>query len=213
MDASCVAATVAHAGAVSPCPPPPPPVFDPPECPRVTNVSVAGSRMYPNCYNGNCAGWGIAKVTDWREKSTSSLGLTSYGNNPFMQLDLGRLRSDILQVRLVARADAALYQSQKLNVYLSATTDFVGANSMLCDDNIMFEYVGDDYIALCPVNFTARFVTVMKNGTNVVLSLQEVQPMVDSKWLVQPDLATPHRDNTVLCLHAWRQADFAAWKS
>ena len=158
-------------------------MFDPPECPRVTNVSVAGSRMYPNCYNGNCAGWGIAKVVDGREKSTSSLGLTSYGNNPYMQLDLGRPRSDILQVRLVARADAALYQSQNLEVYLSTTTNFLGASSTKCESGITFEYLGDDYTVLCPVNFTARFVTVLRNATNVVLSLQEVQPMVDGKWL------------------------------
>jgi hypothetical protein len=140
--------------------------------------------MSPSCYNGNCNAWGIAKVTDGREKSTSSLGHTSYGTNPFMQLDLGKLRSDILQVRLVARADGSAYltQSQKLNVYLSATTDFRGANSTLCDDNITFEFAGDDFIALCPVNFTARYVTVMKNGTSY-FSLQEVQPMVDGKWL------------------------------
>ena len=166
--------------AVSPCPPPPPPVFDPPECPRVTNVSVAGSRMWPNCYGGWCNSWGIRKVVDGREKSTSSLGITSSATNPYMQLDLGSLRSDILQVRLVARADTALYQSQRVNVYISATTDFRGINSTLCDDNITFDFLGDDYIALCPVNFTARYVTVQKNGTGY-FALQEVQPMVDSK--------------------------------
>ena len=166
--------------AVSPCPPPPPPVFDPPECPRITNVSVAGSRMWPNCYGGNCFGWGIRKVVDGRAQSTSSLGLTSYGTDPYMQLDLGSLRSDILQVRLVARADGALHQSQNVYVYLSATPDFRGVNSTLCEANITFERVGDDYTALCPVNFTARYVTVQKNGTNY-FSLQEVQPMIDGK--------------------------------
>jgi hypothetical protein len=121
-------------------------------------------------------------VVDGREKSTSSLGHTSHGTNPYMQLDLGSLRSDILQVRLVARADGSAYtsQSQKLNVYLSATPDFRGANSTLCDDYITFEFAGDDFIALCPVNFAARYVTVMKNGTGY-FSLQEVQPMVDGE--------------------------------
>jgi hypothetical protein len=179
--------------AETPCPPAPPPVYDMPECPRVTNVSVSGSRMYPSCLGGNCNAWGVVKLVDGREKSTSSLGHTSWATNPYMQLDLGSLRNDILQVRLVARADAALYQSNKVNVYISTTKDFRGVGSTLCDDDITFEYLGDDYIALCPVNFTARYVTVMKNGTNVVLSLQEVQPMVDGELCVGVEMTTSRR--------------------
>ena len=168
--------------------------------------------MFPSCAGGNCNVWGIGKVVDGREKSTSSLGITSYGTNPYMQLDLGRLRSDILQVRLVARADAGLSQSQYLNVYLSATTDFRGVNSTLCDDNITFDVLGDDYIALCPVNFTARYVTVMKNGTNY-LSLQEVQPMVDGEcWVLgrcwQQQAGTLITQCTAQ--HLWLPADKAA---
>ena len=167
--------------AVSPCPPPPPPVFDPPECPRVVNVSVAGSRMWPTCLGGNCAFWGVSKLVDGRERSINSLGITHWATNPYVQLDLGTLRRDILTVRLVSRADTALQQSQNLNVYLSATTDFLGANSTLCEANVTFNGLGTEEIVLCPVNFNARYVTVLKNGTNY-LSLQEVQPMVDSKY-------------------------------
>ena len=139
--------------------------------------------MVPNCYGGNCAAWGVAKAVDGREKSTSSLAIVQYATNPYMQLDLGSLRSDILQVRLVSRADGWLAQSQNLNVYISTTTNYLGAGSTLCQANVTFDFLGDDAIALCPVNFTARYVTVWKNGTNY-LSLQEVQPMVDSKCVL-----------------------------
>ena len=134
--------------------------------------------MYPNCYGGYCPSWGVSKLVDGREKSTSSLGIVQYATNPYVQLDLGSLRTDILQVRIVSRADTALAQSQNLNVYISATTNFMGANSTLCQVNITFDFPGDDAIALCPVNFPARYVTVLKNGTNY-LSLQEIQPMID----------------------------------
>jgi hypothetical protein len=132
-----------------------------------------------------------------------------------MQLDLGSLRSDILQVRLVARADSTYYQSQsqKLNVYLSATPDFRVANSTLCDDYITFEFAGDDFIALCPVNFTARYVTVMKNGTGY-FSLQEVQPMVEGECWVQPVGGSSKHMLIMHCTtqHLWPPADRAAAK-
>jgi hypothetical protein len=145
-------------------------------------MSVAGSRMYPNCYNSNCDAWGVGKVVDGGEKRWTSLGLTSLGTNPYMQLDLGSLRSDIQQVRLVSRATVGyLAQSQNVSVHLSSTTDFLGAGSTQCDSNVTFESSGDDAIVLCPANFTARYVTVMKKGTDY-LSLQEVQPMYDGEY-------------------------------
>ena len=67
-------------------------------CPRATNVSVAGSRMSPSCYGGNCAAWGISKVIDGGWYSSRSLGIVSYSLNPSMQLDLGSTRTDIAGV-------------------------------------------------------------------------------------------------------------------
>ena len=155
-------------------------MFDPPECPRAANVSIAGSRMVPSCNGNDCTNWGVSKLVDGREKSVYSLGIVQYAVNPYVQLDLGLLRSDILSVRIVARADAALSQSQNLNVYLSATTDFMGANSTLCQAGLTFVGLGSETSALCPVSFKARYVTVWKNGTDY-LSLQEVQALVDGE--------------------------------
>ena len=81
-------------------------------------------------------------------------------------------------VRLVSRADCCLYQSQKLYVYLSPQTTFRGAGSVLCKGNITFTRAGQSMDVLCPLNTTARFVTVQLNGTNY-LSLNEFVPLID----------------------------------
>lgn len=145
------------------------------------NVSVNGSSMVPSCYGGGkCDSWGVSKMVDGRERSIYSLGIVDYATNPYVQLDLGVLRKDVRAVRLVARADSLLSQSQNLSVYLSATTDYLAASSTLCAANITFGALGADASALCPFNFTARYVTVWKNGTDF-LSLQEVQPLMDGE--------------------------------
>ena len=138
--------------------------------------------MYPNCAGGNCEYYGISKLVDGKESGTRTLGHTSYGTSPYMQLDLGYPRSDVLAVRLVARSDTALYQSQYLNVYMSNTTSFQGTNGTLCEANVTFDFLGEDTLAMCPVNVTARYITVWKNATSY-LALQEVQPLVDGEWL------------------------------
>ena len=51
--------------------------------------------MSPGCNNKECGTWGIAKLLDGKKTSTRSLAITSYGAKPFIQLDLGSLRTDI----------------------------------------------------------------------------------------------------------------------
>ena len=69
-----------------------------------------------------------------------SLAITQYATNPYMQLDLNTSRSDIASIRIVARADCCLSQSQNLNVYLSPTTNFMAGT--LCRAGIVYGAVG-----------------------------------------------------------------------
>lgn len=131
--------------------------------------------MWPSIYGGDPY-WGPAKLYDGMERGIGSLTIVSYAAYPYVQLDLGEQRSDITAIRIVARADASLGQSQNLNVYLSADTNFTAGT--LCGAAVTFASLGELITVLCPVGVTAQYVYVQMNGTNY-LSLQEVTPLYD----------------------------------
>lgn len=139
--------------------------------------------MSPGCFAGDCFNWGAHKAIDTREKSLNGLAHTSWADFPYIQVDLGYVRNDIMAVRLVSRADGWLIESQHVNVYLSNTTSWTSTGS-LCQSNVTFTNLGESVIVLCPVNSTGRYVTVWLNtteaahvGVNKYLSLQEIVPL------------------------------------
>ncbi len=164
---------------------PPPPAFDVPECP--VPVPVVSGSMSPACYGNDCAYWGPQKAYDLNLRSFRSLAIVQYSTYPHMQFDFNDTRTDITAVRITARADCCVDQSQNLNVYLSNTTKFwdpisglTSLGSMLCSAGVRFNRLGETATVLCPVNTPARYLTVVMNGTNY-LSLQEVTALYDGK--------------------------------
>ena len=181
----------------SPCPPPPPPVFDPPDCPVPAPVT-GGTFSSAGCFVDNCATWGPAKALDGRTKSLQSLAIVKRSVNPWMQFDLGSIRTDISMVRIVGRADwygeppslgsTSLTQQSNLSVWLSPTTAFTSGT--LCAENLSPSGIGETLNVLCPVNASARYVTVQMNTTGKLssgvtgvefLSLQEVTPQYEGE--------------------------------
>ena len=116
-----------------------------------------------------------------------------------MQFDLGSERTDISVVRVVGRADqyadlssTSLSQQSNLSVWLSPTTAF--QSGTLCASNLSPSVIGETLTVLCPVNASARYVTVWMNTTGRAalaygglyagkdfLSLQEVTPVYDGE--------------------------------
>lgn len=136
------------------------------------------------------ASWGIAKAYDSKTQSLKVLAVTSGGPFPYMQLDLGAAAPSITAVRIVARGDNAQYlvQSQNLNVYLSATTNWnSSSDATLCVANLTFNAIGEVATVLCPfVATTTRFVTVVMDSainpqTVSYLALHEITPLYDSE--------------------------------
>ena len=144
--------------------------------------------MFPGCFINDCNSWGIQKVYDGKTKGLTTLAHTSWGANLYYQLDLGTSAPEIMAVRLVARGDGWLHESQYLNVYVSATTNWTASTASLCAANVVPAALGDTVTVLCPVGFTwrVRYVTVWMNATanplfNHYLSLQEVTPLYDGE--------------------------------
>jgi hypothetical protein len=112
-----------------------------------------------------------------------------------MQFDLGSTRTDISVVRVVGRADqyadwssSSLSQQSNLSVYLSPTTAF--QSGTLCAANLSPSVIGETLSVLCPVNASARYVTVWMNTTGKssggyagtdYLSIQEVTPVYEGE--------------------------------
>lgn len=186
---------------MSPCPPPEPDTYTAPECPRPLPVNITGSVMSPGCYANNCGTWGIAKVTDNQMIGTRSLGMTVSATDPYMQLDLGSMVTTLLAVRVTARSDASLSQSQNLTVYFSETKDFTAEGVTVCQANITFSVMGEDALVLCPDGSSGRYVTVKKFGTGV-FSLQEITPLYDGEWIIwfHPSMALD------MCSAGWSHA-------
>jgi hypothetical protein len=125
----------------------------------------------------------------------SSLAIVERSVNPYMQFDLGSIRTDISIVRIVGRADwytdwssSSMSQQSNLSVWLSPTTAF--QSGTLCVSNLSPAVIGEVMNVLCPVNASARYVTVWMNTTGKstgthfgtdFLSLQEVTPVYDGE--------------------------------
>ena len=125
----------------------------------------------------------------------SSLAIVERSVNPYMQFDLGSIRTDISIVRIVGRADwytdwssSSMSQQSNLSVWLSPTTAF--QSGTLCAANLSPSVIGEMLAVLCPVNASARYVTVWMNTTGKstggyagmdYLSLQEVTPVYDGE--------------------------------
>lgn len=160
-------------------------------------MRIASGSVSPGCYQNDCSTYGWQKLTDGIEAGLASLAQTSSGSSPYMQLDLGAVLANITAIRVVARADCCLEQSQYLNVYASTSSNFTGAGGVLCASNVTFSALGEGVLLLCPLSTTMRYVTVQKvvvtsgsgrrlhQTTSSVLSLQEVQALMDGKQAVR----------------------------
>jgi hypothetical protein len=146
--------------------------------------------------------WGATKSYDFKG-GIYSLSHTYYEDNPYIQLDYGTsIPGNITVIKIISRQDCCLQQTSNVNVYISATPDFKAGQ--MCAQGISPSVFGDTLTMLCPVvSFTTRYVTVMRNATNSVLSLQEitalydgglglkVQVMTCSLWALDRALALP----------------------
>ena len=141
--------------------------------------------MFPSCYSNDCTNWGIQKAYDGKVYGIRSLAHTGYGSGGilYFQYDLGPNPPNITAVRITARADAGLSQSQNLNVYLSGNTSYTVGNT-LCRSNVTFPNLGNTQVIFCPVGMETRYVTVAMNttantGWDGYMALQEVTPLYD----------------------------------
>lgn len=166
---ACMAYGMVGAGSLR-CPPccaslnaelcPTPPEYANATC--VVPVTAIGGNMYPSCFTGNCAYWGPAKAIDQKELSTASLAIVESATNPWLQIDMGVQRDDIVGVRIVARRDCCVDQSQNLYVYLSSVTQWQLKNTPCLKQDLSAGALkptvqGQSVIALCPLNTTARY--------------------------------------------------------
>lgn len=135
--------------------------------------------MYPSCLKDDCATWGTQKAYDGKETGLTSLAHTAFGNNPYIQLDLGSTQN-IDAVRIVARADCCLTSSQSLAIYLSSgTTDFA-TSANLCARGVGASALGESFTALCTPNLSGRYLTIqLQLGIDMALNLQEIVPLTE----------------------------------
>ena len=138
--------------------------------------------MSPTCYTGDCNYWGPSKAYDSKVYGTGTLAHTDWGTNPYLQLNLGTYSGNVTGVRLNARSDCCIDQAANLNIYLSATTSFTGAQSTLCAAGVKFTVVKEVMTVVCPITtYQPKYVTVMHNTSYYVLSIQEVTPLFDGE--------------------------------
>lgn len=129
---------------------PTPPTYSNATCP-VPVVPVRGT-MYPSCFGGDCAGyWGPAKAYDGRQKGTASLAIVDSYTNPWLQLDLGTLVSDIASVQLVARADCKWRTAHPAVCWTMRTMQSSLAVLLLHAHEAAAAHRGATPVLLCPV--------------------------------------------------------------
>lgn len=170
--------------------------FDTPECPRRVNVTGGANRVWPSCFNNDCSTWGAQKAIDGFAVGLTSLARTSRAVNPWVQVDMGQLHTDIVAIRLAARSDSRLFESQNLTLYVSDQPDIFDpfATVEVIEDNITFDALGQEALLLVPddLPFAFRYITVLKQGDGI-LSLQEIAPLMNGTFFHIPAVGIrPH---------------------
>ena len=163
--------------AVTPCPPPPPPLPVTQACP--VPVTFTSGSMSPGCFMNDCATWGYTKALDGIETGLKSLAHTSTGTNPYVQFDLGSVQSTLDGVVMVARSDCCLSRSTNLNLYLSSTPSLQGVTPFA--SGVGATALGQTFTAAVPDGLSGRYVTILRNGSDTSVNLQEVRVLASGE--------------------------------
>ena len=175
--------------------------FKPPSsatCAVTAPINKAGSSMFPGCQNNNCD-LQFTMLTD--QDQVFSGGSTTAGNMPYVMLDMGSQWSDVAYVELsrnLGQADNLSMESQLLSVYLSNSSPFDAAGSVLCRGNVTLnpasaepsEYRGETIVVACPLGVPARYVTVIRSNTNLVSCLAGAA-MISHHSVTGPNCSAP----------------------
>lgn len=146
--------------------------------------------MSHSCYGGDVlkpkpknpaphADWGAPKAYDGKTLGISTLAITSWGANPYIQLYLGTSPPNITTVRIVARTDSSQYQTQNLAVYLSQTTSFLSPTN-LCEAGITFGIPGEIATVKCPLGLSSNYLTVQMNATGY-MAVEEITALYEGE--------------------------------
>ena len=119
---------------------------------------------------------GITTAANITDPSTNSLAMTSAGANPYFIVDLDTPRADVSQIRIQARMDGNLAQSNDLKVLLGSSTD-IGSATQLAS-GLTFAALGESVYVDVPAGTPAfTHIFVQRVVANDVIALQEVEAL------------------------------------
>jgi hypothetical protein len=138
--------------------------------------------MSPSCYQNNCNTWGYTKAIDGTTAGLSSLAHTEFGTNPYIQLDMGAVRTDIAAIKLVSRTDCCLNRAINMYVYVSTTSTNFAQPQNLCIGPLSASSLGQTFTGTCERDVSGQYVTILLNATGLSLNLQEITVLADGEW-------------------------------
>lgn len=109
----------------------------------------------------------------------NSLAMTSAGNNPYFIVEYGTSLSNVGQIRIQARADSNLAQSNNLDVLLGNSTSINAATKIAT--GVTFATLGENKYIAVPAGASFTHIFVQRMVTNDVIALQEVEALVDGE--------------------------------
>lgn len=128
--------------------------------------------MYPGCYGNDCRTWGWSKALDNIQAGLKSLAHTSFGNNPYIQFDLGSVQSTLSAVMVVARADCCLERASNLNLYLSSTSSIQLVTAFAI--GVSAPGLGQTLTVAVPNGISGQYLAILRNGSATSVNVQEV---------------------------------------
>ncbi len=140
---------------------------------------IAGGSMSPGCYLNDCPFWGWQKAVDSVSSGLKSMAHTSFGVNPYLQLDLGSVMSTLDAVTMVVRTDCCLVRSTNLNLYLSNSTSIQAVAPFATD--ISASALGETLTVAVPDGMAGRYLTILRNGSDTSINLHEVMVLASGE--------------------------------
>lgn len=158
-------------------------LYSSPFCSRSAPVYGA---LQSTCKDSDCGLWGVRKAYDGLDKGVSTLeiAVTDAELVPYMQLDLGAVRTDIDAVRIVSSNDPTFpfTLSNNLEVYLSNTPNATDAplSGTKCGSAITFSALNEAASVACPSSASGRYLTVIRAGLTsaAAMAISEISALV-----------------------------------
>ena len=133
----------------------------------------------PNCRGPQKLFDNISPSTTTSDPSANYLAMSTAGTNPYFIVEYSSMLSNVSRIRVQARADSNLAQSQNIDVILGSSTSISAATKIAT--GLTFSALAESLYVDVPAGMSFSHIFVQRTVSGDVIALQEVEALVDGE--------------------------------